>query len=268
MQAKYPFLGLWKKNGLKKFPPIPYQTLVDHFIAGLLEPISKPTSTDKPYWDDDFEIRLRQKQDEMKSYLMGEYPLGWPKLQALIRGLNYEWKKTLAPMIKKFYLEETEKAISADYFEWGKLVSEARKKLLNGADREKILRELGHKVLPSKRGGASLLFGIQLRTLKNVYIEMQEAIKEARRTIDLNVNRPNPDEAQFLKWDDIIELWPEADTIFERAEVEEILSKRTPADAASNIIVRRLGRVLKTNIKSSRSLQNRLQNVKPIIRQD
>ena len=163
-------------------------------------------------------------------------------------------------------IKETEKILLADYFEWGKVVAEARQRLFNGADREKTLRELGHKLLPSKRGGASLLSVIQLRTMKNVYIEMQEAIKEARRTLELNVNHPDSDEARNCRWINLEKLCPWAITVFKHTEFKQIVSNKSPAYSAAEIIVGRLGQVLKTNITSGRSLQNRLQNVKPIVR--
>jgi hypothetical protein len=267
MPAKYPFLSLWKKDGLKKFPSVPFQQILNHFVVEFFEPINAPDQAENktPYLDDDFETRLRQRFNEIKRSAMGENIAAWDHSREM--NVDYdEWERSLAPLCKKFIFEETQRALQKDWFEWGMLVGEARKKLLNGADREKTLRELGQKILPSKRGGASLLTGIQLRTLKSVYLEMQEAIKETRRPLDLNQAHPDPDEAQQIRQRDLSKLCPWTKSIFEPGEIKKILSQKTPADVAADIIAKRLGRALNTNITSGRSLQNKLGNVRPILR--
>ncbi len=267
MQEKYPFLSLWKKDGLKRFPPVPFISLVDHFYSELLEPVIAPTEDKEPYLDDDFEIRLRPKFNVIKRAVMETDPSLLSHIREQIIE-DHKWKNSLRIDITGLIIEATQEALTADYFKWGKIVREARKSILNGADREKVLRELGKKVLPLKRGGASLLSGIQLRTLKNVYLEMQEAIKEARRTMSLNVNHPDEQGVRIEEWGGFIKGCPWADTVFEEAEFKDILSEKSPADVAAKIIVQRLGRALKTNLTSGRSLQNILQNVLPIVRQN
>jgi hypothetical protein len=268
MQTKYPFLSHWKHDGLNEFPSIPFQRIVEHFFSELFEPTTDPPGDREPYLDDDFEIRLRPKFNEITRGVIEAESYKENHIKDLKKVGDDKWKQALKIDISNLIIEESTKAIKADWFKRGIIVGEARKRLLNGADREKILRELGNKVLPGRRGGESLLSGIQIRTLKNVYLEMQEAIKEARRTMDLNVNRPDPDEAKSHEWDHFIKGCPWADTIFERPDFDEILAKTPPNDAAAKIIVRRLRGAVKTNITSGRTLQNKLQNVKPIVRHD
>lgn len=274
MLSPYPFLSEWKRAGLNKFPSVPFQPIVEYFIREFVDP-TVGAEQEAPLLDDDFESRLMNRFREIRREVMKEH--AGVSLRTL-RSFDYEWwARALEPAIKNFIFEEAKRAHEEDLYHWGELVHEARKKVFYGADREETLKQLGREILPSIQGGKSLLTKIQLRTLKSVYLEMQDAIAAARKTAGLHPLGPDSGEADEVKrvfftpapsleksvFDSNEGKW--LLSIFTKEEVKAIFSGITTANAAANIIAKRLNKVFSTRSISSRTLENRLGKIRPLL---
>jgi hypothetical protein len=261
MATPFPFLVEWKRAGLNKFPDVPFKPIVEHFIQKIVDPVPPKPDQCFRFLDDDFEDRLMQHLWAAKREKMGAYAG-----VSLRRSPDFDyerWAESARPAIQDFILKATQCALEQDWRLWGMRVHEARKQVVNGADREQTLRELGRLVLPSKRGGASLLTSIQLRSLKSVYLELQAAIKEVRRQSFLNQRRPDPDEVRHAAGQ-CFEFCPWAKAVFTAGEIKIIYSQKSPTDAAAAIIIQRLHE--RTNITSHHSLKNKLKGIRPLLR--
>ena len=88
----------------------------------------------------------------------------------------------------KRILKAAEQMVIVETWELGRLAVEARNRVMNDEDREMVLRDLGKKILPQTKGGASIFTLDQKKTLKVLYHELQDCIKEIRRKFDVPLN--------------------------------------------------------------------------------
>lgn len=135
--------------------------------------------------------------------------------------------------------------------------------MINGEDRETVLRDLGRKIFPQTRGGASIFTEDEKRTLKTLYLELQECIKEIRRKLDIPLKQPGVYDLTQDILENINHYFPEIDNLFLQQELSLLIKSSSIPDTDAEIIVQRINKCIPTNITSPRTIQDILIGIPP-----
>jgi hypothetical protein len=176
--------------------------------------------------------------------------------------------KPLERLLNAFFMRELNKLAVEQYIAWGKIVQEARRKIINGKNRTEVLSELGDKVLPQTRGGPSIFTHKQLEGLRFAYDEMQLCIRDIRQRLNLPLKKIDLPEDEYNQdsfvGEDPIRYAkdgiPEITEIFDEKEIPIALSNKRISDISAEILVTRLNMCIDSNITSPRTLQNILRS--------
>ncbi len=148
MKKRYPFLALWKKRGFDEFPSIPVSAIIEYYR--------------KSFYD----YLRRDGRSPLKEILLENRP----ENAVIIDAANELFDRDA----KEWMFRAAEQMIIAETWEVGRLAVEARNRVINGENREIVLRDLGRKILPQTKGGASIFTVDQKKTLKVLYHELQD----------------------------------------------------------------------------------------------
>jgi hypothetical protein len=234
LKNRYPFLASWKEQGFDKFPSIPVSAIIEFYKKRF------------------FDFLRRDGRSPLKEILLENRPENGAIIDAANELLDRDAKKWMFRVAEKMMIAET--------WALGRLSAEARHRVINGEDREIVLRDLGRKILPQTKGGASIFTLDQKKTLKVLYHELQECIKEIRRQLDI----PLKESGYYLgqnKPEDIEHFCPGIDNLFVEEELSFLIKNPSIADTAAEIIVRRINQCIPTNLTKPRALQNFLNSI-------
>lgn len=90
------------------------------------------------------------------------------------------------------------------------------------SSRDKVMRGLGNKILPSSTGGPFLLNENRKKSLKRVYQELTGCVKGFRRELGIPLNNTEPYEWGEIAMDDISDIlsdFPQFQLIFDETEL-------------------------------------------------
>ena len=225
MRQRYPFLAHWKEIGLDRFPEFVLDIIPQRVTA---------------FYELEVRSQFRSmiKEDEVSRHQFEHLQMKSPQEAQQIED---DFVHKLLHRIAQVKLEKwnTEYLDRVDQ-EKNRIIDEvlgANKRLMGGDQREKVCRDMSNALLPSTKGGPSMLSKHKRVVLKMTYLELQNCIKEVRRRLDMPVNKP--DDYHSFASEDIKELIPEIDHIFDEEEFS-VLAKGTPSDVALELILNRL----------------------------
>lgn len=285
MKETYPSLYWWKKQGFKKFPTIPLTPIVKILektfklcIVDYIDGVDNISIAKTPL-ENPLEYSLKEIQRRL--VLKTARILSNAKVKSLneaiekaMRHLSYIIgcpSKPLDRLMYNFLEYEIKQLFQDQYIMWGKMVADAREKIINGEKRAKVLSELGDKVLPQTKGGPSIFTRDELEALSFVYGEMKLCIKEIKQSLNLPLQKVSLSEDEFnrnfLVGEDPIHLAKEMEMkiieIFNHQEIPLVLANRRISDISADIIVSRLNQCRYSNITSPRTLQDILHSFTP-----
>ena len=229
-------MACWKEDGFNRFPKIPFEIL----------------------WG----VASRSSMEELWKYVKH---LEEPQLSHIvISGVLESWVGEAVELAGDAAYEAVVKSYMSDAFQMGLFAMEARQRIVNGEDREKVLRELGRKILPQTRGGGTRLTKDQEATLKQIHWELQECVKEVRRRLNIPLVKSDDPFAWSNDWsEDIKADFPDIFDIFSDNELPLITETQSISKTSLNIITSRLATNLPFPIKP-RTLRDILNKVQPV----
>jgi hypothetical protein len=285
MKESYPALYWWKQQGFKKFPTIPLAPIIDSLKVTFMLCIDDhlngvdnisiaqtPLNTPLEYSLKEIQRRLVLKTARILSNAkVNSLP---EATETAMKHLSYiitSAPKPLGHLMNNFFRYEIKQLVKDQYILWGKIVDDAREKIINGEKRAIVLRELGNNVLPKTRGRPSTFSRDELEALRFVYGEMKLSVREIRQSLDL------PLQVRALANDDYIREYfvgenpilyakegrPEIIDIFEDREIPIVLANKRISDISAEIVRKRLVICRGTKVPTPRTLQDILHGFTP-----
>jgi len=142
--------------------------------------------------------------------------------------------------------------------------AELRAEFNRSFSRTEIMKKWANSNLPKTRGGSGMPDEERRLIIKLIYYELIDCIKDIRKALDVPLTETKDDDwpmpAETIE--DVKEMVPYADSIFEEKELPQLFKSPSIKDAALKIIHKRLRRFFYSSL-SIRTLQDIIYKTNP-----